>query len=203
MRSFEMPRRSVATGLDSTPHKGGQQAARHFAPLALALLHPDHPGDYNQAIMELGARICLPRNPACTACPVSDFCRAHALGNATGFPVLERRKTTTRTVRRLLVQDAAGRILFHRHAPDSTRLAGLLEFPDADTLAAGSFVVESKPVATLRRGISNERITEILLKASLEPAAHVPSGCTWLTRGQLAQATLSGPHRKLLKALAC
>ena len=45
------------------------------------------PGDLNQALMELGARICIPRTPRCDACPVSRFCDAHAAGDAESLPV--------------------------------------------------------------------------------------------------------------------
>ncbi len=47
-----------------------------------ALLDHDHPGDHNQAVMELGALVCAPRNPACETCPLSDTC------NSAGDPVL-------------------------------------------------------------------------------------------------------------------
>jgi A/G-specific adenine glycosylase len=54
------------------------------------LLDPKAPGDWNQAMMELGAMICTPRAPQCLLCPVAKFCRARQLGDPESFP--EKRK---------------------------------------------------------------------------------------------------------------
>lgn len=54
------------------------------------LLEPESPGDWNQAMMELGAIVCAPRAPQCLLCPVARFCRARELGDPESFP--EKRK---------------------------------------------------------------------------------------------------------------
>ena len=51
------------------------------------LTPPDRPGDFAQAMMDLGSAICTPRNPACTACPLSADCAAFAAGNPEAYPV--------------------------------------------------------------------------------------------------------------------
>ena len=43
-----------------------------------ALVDPDHPGDFNQSLMELGATVCTPKQPSCSKCPVADQCLAFA-----------------------------------------------------------------------------------------------------------------------------
>lgn len=48
---------------------------------------PDNPRDFNQAMMELGARVCTPKSPACEACPLSSYCKAFDLGTPLSFPV--------------------------------------------------------------------------------------------------------------------
>jgi A/G-specific adenine glycosylase len=53
---------------------------------AQARLDPKRPGDFNQAMMELGATICLPRNPQCLICPVADMCRARTAGTTNVAP---------------------------------------------------------------------------------------------------------------------
>ncbi len=53
---------------------GGAAARRKIETLASALVHPAHPGDFNQAMMELGATVCLPRNPLCLTCPLAVDC---------------------------------------------------------------------------------------------------------------------------------
>ena len=60
---------------------------KHFAGLAETLLHRAAPGAFNQAVMELGATVCLPSNPQCLVCPVSVFCRARQSGRQNDLPV--------------------------------------------------------------------------------------------------------------------
>ena len=62
------------------------QAKARIAAEAARLTPQDRPGDYAQALMDLGATICTPRNPACALCPWQGDCAAHAAGDATSFP---------------------------------------------------------------------------------------------------------------------
>ncbi len=55
-------------------------ARQHFAGIAANLLDPNRPGTFNQALMELGATVCLPKSPQCLICPVHEYCRARAHG---------------------------------------------------------------------------------------------------------------------------
>jgi A/G-specific adenine glycosylase len=71
---------------DKTP-VDTQKGRIHFKSLAQQLIHPGRPGDFNEAMMDLGATVCKPRTPACHSCPVSHLCRAYETGNQTGFPV--------------------------------------------------------------------------------------------------------------------
>jgi A/G-specific adenine glycosylase len=64
---------------------------QHLQRTADNLLDPRSPGDWNQAVMELGATLCTPRSPQCLFCPVAEFCQAHKLGLADSIP--EKRKT--------------------------------------------------------------------------------------------------------------
>ena len=89
----------------------------------------DRPGDFNQALMDLGATGCLPGGaPLCDACPLAGFCAAHAAGREQSLPV-KRKKAPRRleemTVFLLLHQ---GRVAL-RKRPDTGLLAGLWEFP--------------------------------------------------------------------------
>lgn len=74
------------------------------------------PGDFNQAMMELGALVCTPKAPQCAACPLSAKCRAHAAGQAEDFPVRRARKAIpVRRQQAVVVTDAARRVLLVRH----------------------------------------------------------------------------------------
>jgi A/G-specific adenine glycosylase len=61
---------------------------------ANALLDPKFPGDWNQAMMELGATLCTPRSPQCLLCPVAQFCRARKLGIAESLPAARKKRAT-------------------------------------------------------------------------------------------------------------
>jgi A/G-specific adenine glycosylase len=73
------------TPIDSTAGK------KQFSALAQALLDEDRPGRYNQAIMDLGATVCTPRQPDCAACPLQSNCRALANGTIAERPVKARK----------------------------------------------------------------------------------------------------------------
>ena len=62
-------------GWEAGSRKGGGCAARKIEDLAGRLLDPGRPGDFNQAIMELGATVCTARNPQCPGCPLVAECR--------------------------------------------------------------------------------------------------------------------------------
>ncbi len=109
--------------------------ARALWTLAESLVPMREPGDWNQAMMELGARICTPRAPRCGACPVAARCRAHALGREEEFPPVAPRRAAVTVRRAVALVGRAGRLLMTRR--DGTLLAGLWEPPGID-LAPGT-----------------------------------------------------------------
>lgn len=85
------------------------------ATLAESLLDRDRPGDWNQALMELGETVCLPRTPRCDACPIADACAAHAHGVAHAHPPAKPRRATEHVrVTLTLLHDDDGRLLLER-----------------------------------------------------------------------------------------
>jgi len=188
---------------DDRPFRDGVAAARHFAPLAAELIAGAPPGDHNQAMMELGATVCLRRQPRCPACPVAAFCAARATGNAETLPRLAPRRLEDRAVVRLWCVEK-GRLLLHRAAAGSRRLAGLHELPEASLLgaepAAGSLL------ARKRRAITRFRITESIhahrLTAAQRRRLAAEPTLAWVPLDQLDTVTLSGPHRRWVAELA-
>jgi A/G-specific adenine glycosylase len=76
------------------------------------LLAPDSPGDWNQAMMELGATICTPRSPQCLLCPVAEFCKARKLGLTEVIPEKrDKRPAVEIKLATLVLVDSAGRTL--------------------------------------------------------------------------------------------
>jgi len=86
-------------------------------------------GDYNQALMELGQRVCKPRNPRCAACPLRGYCRAYAAGTVAQRPVRAARAALPHVdVAAGIIRDAQQRILLAQR-PLEGMLGGLWEFP--------------------------------------------------------------------------
>ncbi|MDP5366866.1 MAG: A/G-specific adenine glycosylase [Paracoccaceae bacterium] len=112
---------------------------------AAALTPQARPGDYAQAVMDLGATICTPRSPACGICPWRDPCRARVAGTAADLP----RKTPKKAqpVRRgiaYVVRRADGAWLLERR-PDRGLLGGMLGWPGSDWIEGAP--PEAPPVA--------------------------------------------------------
>ncbi|MBL8114227.1 MAG: A/G-specific adenine glycosylase [Acidobacteria bacterium] len=93
---------------------------------AEALLPKSHPGDHNQALMELGATVCTPRNPRCAACPLRRACRAHAAGQEASFPATVPGKAAEHLTVALGAAVREGRLLL---VPDAEMVRGHLLLP--------------------------------------------------------------------------
>lgn len=92
-------------------------------------LTPEAPGDWNQALMELGATVCLPRQPNCAACPLREACRARELKKATEFPIATPKKPVPhKHIAAGIIRRADGRILIAQRLPTGL-LPNLWEFP--------------------------------------------------------------------------
>ncbi len=92
----------------------------------------DRPGDFNQALMELGALICVPRNPHCLTCPVFDYCLARKEGVQELLPVKGKAKPP-RPIDLLVAVVRQGDTYLINKRPDEGLLAGLWEFPMVET----------------------------------------------------------------------
>ena len=94
-----------------------------------ALLHipPERPGDFNQAMMGLGALVCKPR-PDCAGCPVEALCDARRVGDMLSLPVLPPKADKRVEQRAVALVYHSGKVLVRRR-PDAGLLAGLYEFP--------------------------------------------------------------------------
>ena len=107
---------------------------RRLSETANVLLDTKNPGTFNQAMMELGATLCLPKNPQCTACPVATLCEAKKHGRQHELPVKARRIEPIRIDRTLLIVRRGSRILFWQRETDAPKLAGFWELPESEHL---------------------------------------------------------------------
>lgn len=184
---------------DDRRWKGSAEAVDGLRPVAERFLDPGTPGRHNEAVMELGALVCLPRSPLCLLCPLSPNCDAAARGTADGLPRIEKTRKVERTVRRAWCE-RDGKILLRRYAPDARRLGGLLELPELDELG-GSVRPAREPFARKKRGIGNESITEPIHRATIAGPLPTAPELRWVALDRLADEPLSGPHRRWIEAL--
>jgi A/G-specific adenine glycosylase len=122
-------------------------------------------GNHNQAMMELGATICLPRSPLCLQCPVFDFCLTR--GEHVTAP---RGKPQSRTVAYLLAlrkRGTATEVLLHRRPFDAALMPGMLELPELPLDA----VADREPVLRLRHAITNTNYYVLIFSTSGAGAA--------------------------------
>ncbi|MDT8305971.1 MAG: A/G-specific adenine glycosylase [Anaerolineae bacterium] len=134
--------------------------------LAGSLVPEQRPGDYNQALMELGQRICVPAAPACHRCPLAELCLARARGTQLERPVRPpRRDTPHYHVVAGVIYRADGAFLIAKRPPEGL-LGGLWEFPGGKQEEG-----ESLPEA-LRREIREELGMDIAVGAPLGQIKH-------------------------------
>jgi len=107
--------------------------------LAEASVPEREAGDWNQALMELGATVCTPRKPACFLCPVAPLCAARGHGDPERFPAPAKRAKVTRVRAIAGLCTRAGRVLLVRR-PSRGLLGGLWELPNVEGGDAGALV---------------------------------------------------------------
>ena len=196
--------------LDGWPGKTATQ--QRLWQLAEAYTPQERIGAYTQAIMDLGAGVCRRGRPDCSACPLSEHCRAHALGQERDFPQSRPRKTLpVRTTQMLLLQDNAGQILLQRRPPTGIwgGLWSLPERPDDGVPAerwvrqrfGGTLVGTGTP---LRHTFSHFHldITPVLARVK-DPAPAVLDGdaTVWYKQGESGRYGLPAPVARLLERL--
>lgn len=117
------------------------------------------PGDFNQALMELGATVCTPRSPDCPRCPISKSCAAFREGRQSEFPQLKAKTAVTElNLRAWIVRGVDDKILFAQR-PAAGLFGGLWELP-TQSRAKLSKKFERKPIATIKQ-ILTHRVLNI------------------------------------------
>lgn len=164
---------------------------------ALALVPVDRPGDFNQAMMELGARICQPV-PRCEHCPVQCACDAYAVGDADALPVKQKKSPPKEQQRCIALVFCKERVLLHKRS--ERLLQGLWCFPGFDGMAAGTQVeTRLHALGVLARyvecvGEARHAFTHIIWNMSLLrfDAQHLdcPEGWLWVDSNMLAALPL-------------
>ena len=164
-------RRVLARLLDEPGDIRQGKTQRSLAQAAQDWLDAEAPGQHNEAVMELGQRICRPRAPLCPSCPLRQYCRAFARGTVTQRPVTSPRSAPREEWQLgALIVDAQGRTLL-RQRKANERLGQLWAFPGgllaANGTTADGVTAAGKPPSRARKELAR------LLKEQLACAAQV------------------------------
>lgn len=170
--------------------------------------------DYTQAIMDLGATICVPRKPLCAECPLVELCRAHKLGLEQQLPLKQTAKPLpTRHEVALLIAHHDCYLVRRRIAEGF--LGGMWEFPTI-SLTEGADVKTTlrllltdfglagttEPLGTIEHVYSHFRLKSVAYCLKIENFSHLAEGNQrWFSLDQLKNLSLHGAHKKVLALL--
>jgi A/G-specific adenine glycosylase len=191
---------------------------RQLSATAQLLLAPSAPGDWNQALMELGETICTPQIPRCGACPISRSClaRARNLTREIPAPRIKRAPVKIRIAAAIL-RDPRGRTILVRDpgAHDDVLFSRMWQFPAVevarhpeaelaahlrDTLKLNSAALQLEPLPTARHGVTFRNITLLPFLARVSALPKRPRTRV-LALSRLAQLPVSSATHKIAAAL--
>ncbi len=165
---------------------------------ATEVLDKERPGDWNQALMELGATVCTPVNPSCDRCPLSESCLAYTSGDPEQFPTPKVRKTVVELRHELWIprfQELFG----VEQIPEGEWWAGMWQFPRDTNGERQPPAGDSRYLGTLRHTVTRHRIS---LRVSEVACRAKYDGLRWLSKEEMAKVALPAPQRKALALLS-
>jgi A/G-specific adenine glycosylase len=186
-------------GLGADSFQGKAELGHQTNRLAGLLLDPLRPGDFNQAMMELGAAVCLPKNPKCLVCPVASFCSTRG-----EHPTRGRAKMSNRDAAYALVirdHPPAREVLLEQRSSEETVMSGMWELP---ALRETSFPEEELCMA-VRHAIMqvnyNVRIRAVP-ESDVVDLTEISHRHRWVQLNDVSKLPLTGLARKVLRVIA-
>jgi len=149
------------------------------------LLSRKRPGDFNQAMMELGATVCLPRQPLCPACPVFNSCATRGEMKSTAKKPAQKKRGIA-----YALDHRDGRVFLVRRPQDASLMPGMWELPEI------AHPNGAKPSRTLRHSIT---VTDYTVRVIKSPAPKNHPG-KWVSNSKLTELPVTGLARKILRA---
>jgi A/G-specific adenine glycosylase len=173
---------------------GSPRTRQRFQVRAQELLDLKDPGMANQAMMELGATVCLPKSPNCAACPVSRACQGFQQGTQRELPVKARKQQILLVEKTILLISRGSQILMWQRPADSQKLKGFWELPEASQLPRA---ILGKPLGEFRHSITNHDIRTNVVEARIR---QIPNSFVYIDRQNLEKLPVTTATKK---ALAC
>jgi len=186
-------------GWDAGGRTGGAALKRKIAELAGQLVDPKQPGDYNQAVMELGATVCLPRNPHCLVCPVSGHCKTRGEHKTAARPqMLSREIAHALSVRTGPHPNPAEReVLLEQRPASLSVMPGMWELPTLRSAAVPGKDLRMNVRHAIMQVNYYVRIRTVF-EDDVEAMTVAGGERRWVPLGEAAGMALTGLARKVL-----
>lgn len=187
---------------------------------AAELVPSERPGDFNQALMELGATVCTPQNPRCALCPLRRHCRALALGIQEELPELPARAAVTEVQMAAALVQSRGRVLVVKLKADAPRWASMWQFPNVERRARESAekaaeravrelvaldAAAEKLVTSVKHSVTRYRITlaAVLCAAKSSRLGQLSNveEAVWKRPDELEGIAMPAAHRRIARAI--
>lgn len=175
---------------------------------AADLVDEERPGDWNQALMELGATVCTPRSPKCGVCPVSRWCSALEAGSVADRPISPKRREVPSRVIGLAVLHARERVLLEKRE-EGGLLGGMWAFPEIVPDGGGVPEVArilglipqdaGQPLADVRHRFTHLDATyrPVAVAVGAGPESRLPDRYRWVSPAEAADIALPVAQRKV------
>lgn len=197
----------VLCRLDALPHDPRERETNAILwRRAEEILPNKRVGDFNSALMELGATVCTPRSPQCLLCPVQKHCQAFAAGKQEQIPPPKVRRASPWVLRKTYCIARENRWLIEKR-PDSGRWAGMWQFitvaqEDDDSLA--DQIEQLQPIGRILHTLTHRRYrfdVFVGMASNSNAFAKLPASRRWASFDELHQYPLPVPHLKIVELL--
>jgi A/G-specific adenine glycosylase len=158
----------------------------HYWQVAGELLHKSRPGDFNQAMMELGALVCLPAQPLCHACPVAGVCSSRGPTERAYRPIRRKAELHYALARR------NGSVLLRQRDKQSSLMPGMWELPEIEPASKE----HRSPILRLRHSITTTDYTVFVHASGQKTKAD-----RWIALRSIHRLPLTGLTRKVIERL--
>ncbi|HEY4157561.1 MAG TPA: A/G-specific adenine glycosylase, partial [Polyangiaceae bacterium] len=181
-----------------------------FWDVARALVPRERPGDFNQALMELGATVCTPREPRCASCPLRAECGAEQTGRIDELPTPKARAVTTAVAAVAAIVKRGGRVLVVRLPESAPRWGGMWQFPNSELRPGETAQAAVKralglprasadvgePLCRIRHSVTRYRIALDAYAVKLAASAKPRPPASWHSIRALGELAMPSAHRK-------
>ncbi len=172
--------------------------------LAAKLMPGKGAGDFNQAMMELGATTCTPQNPSCLLCPVTGLCQGRK-GNPEDFPVKKMKEKIEKIKTAALILRKKGKVFVGRQTAKE-RWGGLWVFPFGNDLRSilEKFhipEIDLKHKLTLRHGFTKYQVSLDVYEGEQKQSQGLKKFGQWVSVKKLSGLAFPSPHQKIVKEI--